>query len=80
MEKKNSIKKIVMACLTGIMIISTASCSGEVEPSANLVEQEEENERVVTLFSPMEKRNQMLTMLQETHRKKQSGWQRKSWV
>ena len=55
MEKKNSIKKIVMACLTGIMIISTASCSGEVEPSANLVEQEEENERVVTLFSPMEK-------------------------
>ncbi len=55
MEKKNSIKKIVMACLTGIMIISTDSCSGEVEPSANLVEQEEENERVVTLFSPMEK-------------------------
>ena len=55
MEKKNSIKKIVMACLTGIMIISTASCSGEVELSANLVEQEEENERVVTLFSPMEK-------------------------
>ncbi len=54
MEKKNSIKKIVMACLTGIMIISTASCSGEVELSANLVEQEE-NERVVTLFSPMEK-------------------------
>ena len=37
------------------MIISTASCSGEVELSANLVEQEEENERVVTLFSPMEK-------------------------
>lgn len=55
MEKKNSIKKIVMACLTGIMIISTASCSGEVELSANLVEQEEENEQVVTLFSPMEK-------------------------
>lgn len=55
MEKKNSIKKIVMACLIGIMIISTASCSGEVELSANLVEQEEENERVVTLFSPMEK-------------------------
>ena len=52
--EKNSIKNS-NSCLTGIMIISTASCSGEVEPSANLVEQEEENERVVTLFSPMEK-------------------------
>lgn len=42
------------ACLTGLTIFSLAACGGEENPT-NLIAQDEGGDRVVNLFSPMEK-------------------------
>ncbi len=47
-------RKWMAVCMTGLMILLLAACGNE-ETSKNLIPQEEENTRVINLFSPMEK-------------------------
>ena len=42
-------------CLAGLMALTLSACGGNGETPTNLLPQEEEEQRVVTLFSPMEK-------------------------
>ena len=54
MWKEKSICKRTVACLTGLAIFLLTSCAGSEDPK-NLLPQETEAERIVNLFSPMEK-------------------------
>lgn len=47
-------KKITMCCLAGITVLALAAC-GSALPNDRVITFEKESERVVTLFSPMEK-------------------------
>ena len=47
-------KKWITACLAALTVLTLASCGGHGDPK-NLIEQKDEEERVVNLFSPMEK-------------------------
>lgn len=47
-------RRWMAVCLAGLMILLLAACGNE-ETSKNLIPQEEENTRVINLFSPMEK-------------------------
>ncbi|MCI8513442.1 MAG: extracellular solute-binding protein [Lachnospiraceae bacterium] len=53
-HKKNGIQRWAAACLAGVMFLSLGACGREEGPK-NLISQEESKERVVNLFSPMEK-------------------------
>ena len=47
-------KRWITACLAALTVLALASCGGHGDPK-NLVAQEDEEKRVVNLFSPMEK-------------------------
>ena len=47
-------KRWITACLAALTVLTLASCGGHGDPK-NLVAQEDEEKRVVNLFSPMEK-------------------------
>ena len=49
-------KKWIAVCLTVLALLQLSGCGGHEEPQ-NLITQDEETKRVVTLFSPMEKTN-----------------------
>lgn len=49
------IKGLMAACMAGMMIFLLTACGGKERSSENLIISEEEEERVVNLFSPMEK-------------------------
>ncbi len=49
-------KKWIAVCLTVLALLQLSGCGGHEEPQ-NLIAQDEETKRVVTLFSPMEKTN-----------------------
>ena len=48
------VKKGAAACLAGLTLLAAAACGGDGEPT-NLLPREDGEERVVNLFSPMEK-------------------------
>ena len=48
------LKQCVSACLAALMTLSLTACGSSKEPT-NLIEQDREEERIVGLFSPMEK-------------------------
>ncbi len=50
-------KKLTALCLGGMTILFLAACAGQEGLDKNLLIVEEKNERVVNLFSPMEKTN-----------------------
>ena len=47
--------RMAAVCLAGVMIVFLAACKGNESPDKNLVIYEEMEDRVVNLFSPMEK-------------------------
>ncbi len=51
---KGWIRKAAAACLAVVLSLSLAAC-GNDKKIENLIEEQEENERIVNLFSPMEK-------------------------
>ncbi len=51
----NQWKRLTAVCLIAAMMLTLFSCGSGKSGSKNLIEQEEEPERVVNLFSPMEK-------------------------
>lgn len=55
--KRGSMKKWAAICLAGITIFALAACGGEETGSRNLLNNEEDNEKTVNLFGPMEKTN-----------------------
>ena len=55
--KRGSMKKWAAVCLAGITILVLAACGGEETGSRNLLNNEEDNEKTVNLFGPMEKTN-----------------------
>lgn len=52
---KKGAMKLATVCLTGMVVMTMAACGGKNESGVNLVKTEENNEKVVNLFSPMEK-------------------------
>lgn len=52
---KKGAMKLAVICLTGIAVVTMTACGGKNESGVNLVKTEENNEKVVNLFSPMEK-------------------------
>lgn len=52
---KKGVMKLAVICLTGIAVVAMTACGGKNESGVNLVKTEENNEKVVNLFSPMEK-------------------------
>ena len=56
MAHKTIMQRLTTACLAGLMTAALTACGGlPVVPGENLVVQAEANDRVVNLFSPMEK-------------------------
>ena len=51
----NQWKRLTAVCLAAAMMLTLFSCGSGKNGSKNLIEQDEEPERVVNLFSPMEK-------------------------
>ncbi len=47
-------KRWISACLAALAILTTTSCGGHEDPK-NLIPQDTEEERIINLFSPMEK-------------------------
>ncbi len=54
-SRKNYMVRSILVVLTGIAMFIMTACGGKVELDNNLITEEEENERVVNLFTPMEK-------------------------
>lgn len=55
MRKSKNVKKLTVACLAGIVVFTMIACSGKEELENHIVISKESPEKVVTLFSPMEK-------------------------
>lgn len=55
MRKSKNVKKITVACLAGIVVFTMIACSGKEELENHIIISKESQEKVVTLFSPMEK-------------------------
>ncbi len=53
--KRNNMRKLAAVCLAGIAAVTMAACDSRPDLNKNLLEPEEENERTINLFSPMEK-------------------------
>ncbi|MDE7207670.1 MAG: extracellular solute-binding protein [Lachnospiraceae bacterium] len=53
--KKNRIKQFLAVCLAGAVVFLAAACSGKPELGNNLVSSDEGGQRIVRMFSPMEK-------------------------
>ncbi len=49
--------KLLVFCLAGIIVLITAACGAEGESGNNLIAFEEDDEKVINLFGPMEKSN-----------------------
>ena len=48
-------KRLGVLCLMGIVIASAMSCDTAGKPGSNLILDEDDSEKVVNLFGPMEK-------------------------
>lgn len=55
MMNKNRIKQFFAVCLAGAVMFLAAACSGKPELGNNLVSSDEGGQRIVRMFSPMEK-------------------------
>lgn len=53
--KKFSWKRIMGVCLTAAMLFMMTACKGSGKPDVNLAISNEENDRIVNMYSPMEK-------------------------
>lgn len=53
--RKNAVRGLVFVCLAAMSVSALASCAGKPDPNQNVVVSEEKEERLVNLFSPMEK-------------------------
>ena len=47
-------RRWIAACLAALTVLTLASCGGHTDPK-NLISQDDEEERIINLFSPMEK-------------------------
>ena len=54
-SKKFSWKRIMGVCLTAAMLFMMTACKGSENPDVNLAISKEENDRIVNMYSPMEK-------------------------
>lgn len=53
-NERRSLGKLAAACMTGILTLSLAACS-ETNPNENLVSNDNDNQKIINLFGPMEK-------------------------
>ena len=53
--KKFSWKRIMGVCLTAAMLFMMTACKGSGKSDVNLAISKEENDRIVNMYSPMEK-------------------------
>lgn len=52
---KGILNKLLTACMPGIMILSLAACGSKANPSENLVSNDDDDQKIINLFGPMEK-------------------------
>ena len=55
MKRTRKTGKLMVVCMAGIAALTVAACAGKEESGVNVIITEEKEERVVNLFSPMEK-------------------------
>lgn len=55
MKKKRNMKQAATVCLAGAIMLFAAACTGNSEHGNNLVSSDEGSQRIVRMFSPMEK-------------------------
>lgn len=53
--RKGSVKKLGIACIAGMIGFTMAACGGKGQSDNNLIIVEKNDEKIVSLFSPMEK-------------------------
>lgn len=53
--RKNCVKRLTGLVLSGMLVFLMAACGSSGEEDVNLLKPEEENQKTVTMFSPMEK-------------------------
>lgn len=56
-ERGKNSRKFFAACLAGMTVLIAAACGAEKESGNNLIAYEEDEEKVINLFGPMEKSN-----------------------
>ncbi len=54
-SKRNHLKRIMMVCVTGVALLMMAACENSEDSILNLAKPTKGNERIVNMFSPMEK-------------------------
>ncbi len=54
-SRKGNVNRLQAACVTGIIVLTLAACSGKTDVGGNLVLKDENPEKVINLFGPMEK-------------------------
>lgn len=52
---KEGMKKVIRTCITGVLTLTLTACSGTLETGENLISDEEDNQKTIGLFGPMEK-------------------------
>lgn len=55
--KNGNIRKLMLVCLTGMTVLAMTACGEKENLEDNVIISQEQEERVVNLFSPMEKTN-----------------------
>ncbi len=54
-SKRNHLKRIMMVCIAGAVLFMMAACENSGDSILNLAKPTKDNERIVNMFSPMEK-------------------------
>lgn len=75
---KDHIRKFRMLCVVGILALTMAACGKNGGSGDDIIIIENKEERVVDLFSPMEKQKRMWKMLREAQQIRQSCWQKRN--
>lgn len=52
---KEGIKRAARICITGVLTLALTACAGGLEMDENLISDEEDNQKTIGLFGPMEK-------------------------
>ena len=63
MKRSNNVKNLTVICLAGIIAFTMMACSKNQESKSQVIIIEENEEKVVNFFSPMEKSNPNLENL-----------------
>lgn len=65
-NRKGELKKVLAACMAGMMALALAACGSKANTGENLISNEEEDRKIINLFGPMEKSKPNLSNIART--------------